>query len=98
MPATDRVSIDDDVAVLTEQVRALRELGQRAQVEDVQIYDLSIRWGTALAGRLRRLAYYHGRGALDDDAEHRLAQVCDELRSVADLVERFDLARPDLPT
>jgi hypothetical protein len=35
---------------------------------------------------------------LDDDAEHRLAQVCDELRSVADLVERFDLARPDLPT
>lgn len=98
MPATDRVSIDDDVAVLTEQVRALRELGQRAQVDDVAIYDLSIRWGTALAGRLRRLAYYHGRGVLDDDAEHRLARVCDELRSVADLVERFDLARPDLPT
>ncbi|WP_234787493.1 hypothetical protein [Mycolicibacter sinensis] len=98
MPATDRVSIDDDVAVLTEQVRALRELGQRAQVEDVQIYDLSIRWGTALAGRLRRLAYYYGRGVLDDDAEHRLAQVCDDLRSVAHLVERFDLARPDLPT
>jgi hypothetical protein len=37
VPATDRVSIDDDVAVLTEQVRALRELGQHAQVDDVQI-------------------------------------------------------------
>ncbi|AEF37091.1 MULTISPECIES: hypothetical protein [Mycobacteriaceae] len=97
MSSIERIRIDDDVAVLTEQVRALRELGQRAQVHDWHIYDLSIRWGTALAGRLRRLAYYHDRGLLDDDAERRVAAVCDELRSVADLVERFDLARPDLP-
>ncbi|OBG31521.1 hypothetical protein [Mycolicibacter heraklionensis] len=91
-----RISIDDDVAVLTEQLRALQDLGQRSTVNDEQIYDLSIRWGTAMAGRLRRLVYYHTRGLLDDDAERRFAVVCDELRDVADLVERFDLARPDL--
>jgi hypothetical protein len=97
LSSTQRISIDDDVAVLTEQVRALRELGQRPKVDDERIYDLSIRWGTALAGRLRRLAYYHGRGLLDDDAERRFEAVCEELSAVADLVERFGLARPELP-
>ncbi|OBK88628.1 hypothetical protein A5649_15445 [Mycolicibacter heraklionensis] len=92
-----RISIDDDVAVLTEQLRALQDLGRHSDVDDEQIYDLSIRWGTAMAGRLRRLVYYHNRGLLDDDAECRFAVLCDELRDVADLVERFDLARPDLP-
>lgn len=92
-----KISIDDDVAVLTEQVHALRELGRRGPVDDERVYDLSIRWGTALAGRLRRLSHYHGCGLLDADAERRFAMVCDELRDVTDLVERFDLARPDLP-
>ncbi len=98
MSTTQRISIDDDVAVLTEQLRALRELGRRAQVDDEDIYDLSIRWGTALAGRLRRLVYYHDRGLLGDDAERRFAAVCEELRGVTELVERFGLARPQLPT
>lgn len=97
MTPTQRISIDDDVAVLTEQLRALRELGRHPHVDDEQVYDQSIRWGTALAGRLRRLSYYHDRGLLDDDAECRFAAVCDELRGVTELVERFDLARPELP-
>lgn len=97
MVATERISIDDDIAVLTEQLDALRDLGRRPRVDDEQIYDLSIRWGTALAGRLRRMAYYHDRGLLDDDDERRFAAVCDELRGVTDLVERFDLTRPELP-
>ncbi|CAJ1507898.1 hypothetical protein [[Mycobacterium] holstebronense] len=92
-----RISIDDDIAVLTEQLRALRDLGRRSEVDEEQVYDLSIRWGTALAGRLRRLVYYHDRGLLDDDAERRFAAICDEMRDVADLVKRFDLAGPDLP-
>ncbi|MFL0277382.1 hypothetical protein [Mycobacterium sp. SMC-19] len=91
------ISIDDDVAVLTEQLRALRDLGRRSEIGEEQVYDLSIRWGTALAGRLRRLVYYHSRGLLDDDAKRRFVAICGELRDVADLVERFDLARPDLP-
>ncbi len=97
MTATRRISIDDDVAVLTEQLRALRELGQRSDVDDEQIYDLSIRWGTALAGRLPRLVYYHGRGMLDDDAERRFAALRQELRTVDELAQRFGLARPELP-
>ncbi|WP_024441533.1 hypothetical protein [Mycobacterium sp. UM_WGJ] len=91
------IDIDDDVAVLTEQLRALQDLGQHSEIDDEQVYDLSIRWGTAMAGRLRRLVYCHSRGLLDDDAERRFALVCEELRDVADLVKRFDLARPDLP-
>ncbi|WP_125077980.1 hypothetical protein [Mycobacterium sp. P7213] len=91
------IDIDDDVAVLTEQLRALQDLGQHSEIDDEQVYDLSIRWGTAMAGRLRRLVYYHSRGLLGDDAERRFAVVCEELREVADLVKRFDLARPDLP-
>ncbi|MGB3473853.1 MAG: hypothetical protein WBA69_03610 [Mycobacterium sp.] len=91
------ISVDDDVAVLTEQLRALRDLGRCSEIAEEHVYDLSIRWGTALAGRLRRLVYYHSRGLLDDDAERRFAAVCDELRAVTDLVERFDLAQPDLP-
>jgi len=97
MTVTRHINVGDDVAVLTEQLRALRELGQRSEVDDEQIYDLSIRWGTALAGRLPRLVYYHDRGMLDEDAERRFGAVCHELRTVADLVKRFGLARPELP-
>jgi hypothetical protein len=91
------VSIDDDVAFLTEQIEALQQLGQRDEVDDEEIYDLSIRWGTALAGRLPRVAYYDSLGRLDDDDQRRFHSLCDELRELSPLIERFDLARPQLP-
>ncbi|OBH70821.1 hypothetical protein [Mycobacterium mantenii] len=91
------VSIDDDVAVLTEQIEALRQLGQRDDVDDEEIYDLSIRWGTALAGRLPRVAHYSSLGRLGDDDQRRFQSLCDQLGELSPLIKRFDLAWPQLP-
>lgn len=91
------VSIDDDVAFLTEQIEALQRLGQRHDVDDEEIYDLSIRWGAALAGRLPRVSHYDSLGQLGDDDQRRFQSLCDQLRELSPLIERFDLARPQLP-
>jgi hypothetical protein len=86
--------IGDDVEFLTEQIEALRELGRLDDVNEGQLYDFSIRWGAALAGRLRRLVHYSRLGVLDEAGEGRFQSLCAELRSVSDLIERFDVARP----
>ena len=91
------VNIDDDVALLTEQIEALQRLGQRDDIDDEEIYDLSIRWGAALAGRLPRVAHYGSLGRLDDDDQRRFRSLCDQLRELSPLIERFDFARPQLP-
>jgi hypothetical protein len=88
------IDIDDDVELLAEQIAALKELARRDDVPEGQIYDFGIRWGAALAGRLRRLVHYSCLGVLDGDGERRFQSVCDDLRSVSDLIERFSLARP----
>ena len=86
-----RVSIDDDLEFLTEQLRRLRELGDQKLADDVfgdeDIYDLSVRWGTALAGRLPRMAHYMSSGLLDEADERRFQSLCDELRAVSPLIE-----------
>ena len=91
------VRIDDDVAFLNEQIEALQKLGQRDDVDDEEVYDLSIRWGAALAGRLPRVAYYDSLGQLGDDDRRRFRSVCDQLRELSPLIERFELVRPRLP-
>ena len=88
------VSIDDDVEVLTEQVNALKELGRKDEVDDDEIYDLSIRWGTALSGRLPRLVHYSSLGLLEEADQRRFESLCEELRAVSELIGRFALARP----
>lgn len=88
------VSIDDDMDLLTEQIQALTALGQRDEVSDGEIYDVSIRWGAALAGRLPRLVHYSRLGLLDQTAERRYAALCDELRGMSELIDRFGVARP----
>lgn len=90
------IAIDDDVEFLTEQIAALKSLGARDEVDDEDAYDLSIRWGAALAGRLPRMAHYSSRGQLDDADERRFQSLCDELRALSPLIERFKLARPEL--
>lgn len=88
------VGIDDDIELLTEQITALKELGHKDDVDDDEIYDLSIRWGTALAGRLPRLVHYSSLGSLDEADQRRFQLLCDELRAVSDLIDRFAFARP----
>ena len=90
------IGIDDDFELLTEQIAALIELGRRDGVDEGQVYDFSIRWGTALAGRLRRLVHYSCLGILAEADERRFQSMCDELRELSPLIEKFDLARPRL--
>lgn len=93
---TGPISIDDDLEFLNEQIEALKELGRLDEVSEGQLYDFSIRWGAALSGRLRRLVYFSSGGMLDEAGESRFQSLCAELRSVSDLIERFDVARPRL--
>ena len=88
------VTIDDDVEWLTEQIEALKQLGHQDEVSDGEKYDFSIRWGTALAGRLQRLVHYSSRGLLDEADERRVQALCDELRGLSDLIDRIGLAQP----
>ena len=88
------ITIDDDVEWLTEQIAALKQLGRQDEVTDGEKYDFSIRWGTALAGRLPRLVHYSSRGLLDEADERRFQALCDELRGLADLIDRIGLAQP----
>ncbi|MGB7871500.1 MAG: hypothetical protein WBM01_25090 [Mycobacterium sp.] len=88
------ITIDDDVEWLTEQIQALKQLGQQDEVDEGEKYDFSIRWGTALAGRLRRLVHYSSRGLLDEADERRFQALCDELRSLSELIDRIGLAQP----
>jgi hypothetical protein len=88
------ITIDDDVEWLTEQIAALRQLGQKDEVSEGEKYDFSIRWGTALAGRLPRLVHYSSRGLLDETDERRFQALCHELRELSEVIERIGLAQP----
>lgn len=92
--SAEPIGIDDDVELLTEQIAALKQLGAKDEVGEGEGYDLSIRWGTALAGRLRRLVHYSAQGRLDADDERRFQSLCDELRGLTGLIDRFGLAHP----
>lgn len=92
--AQQQVNIDDDVAVLTEVINELKQLAGKDEVQDDEIYDLSIRWGTALAGRLPRLVHYSSRGSLAAADQHRFESLCEQLRALSDLIDRFGLTRP----
>lgn len=88
------VGIDDDFEWINEQIRALKELGDKDEVEEGESYDFSIRWGTALAGRLRRLVLYSSEGILSEADEARFRSLCEELRGLSGLIDRFELAHP----
>jgi hypothetical protein len=95
--AVDAVDIDNGVELVTEQIKALKELAQEDDKEPItegQRYDFSIRWGTVFAGRLRRLAHYSSLGTLDDVDERRFRALRDERRRLSHLIDRFRLAYP----
>lgn len=91
------ISIDADMDLLHEQIHALRQLdtdSRAGPVSEARRYDLSIRWGAAMAGRLRRLGYYSALGRLADADEDRFQVLRRDLTAVSELIDRFGLARP----
>ena len=88
------LGVDDDLALLTEQIEALTALAGRDDVGENEIYDVSIRWGAALAGRLPRLVHYSVRGMLNEADEASFQAVCADLRGLAGVIDRYRLAQP----
>jgi hypothetical protein len=88
------IGVDDDFELINEQIQALRQLGEKEELDEGESYDFSIRWGTALAGRLRRLVHYSAQRVLSESDERRFQSVCDELRGLSELIDRFDLTHP----
>ncbi|BBY01861.1 hypothetical protein [Mycobacterium seoulense] len=91
------IAIDADVEFLTRQIEALEALGRKDSVDEGEVYDVSVRWGVALAGRLPRLVHYSSLGLLDDADRHRFESLCTGLRGVSGLAEKLGLPRPVLP-
>jgi hypothetical protein len=90
------IDIDNDVKLIAEQIKALKELAQEDDEEPIsegQRYDFSVRWGTVLAGRLRRLVHYGSLDRLSDADVRRFRALCDELRTLSHLIDRFRLAQ-----
>jgi hypothetical protein len=58
------------------------------------VYDFSVVWGTLLAGRLPRLAYYSGKGALCPSEQARFDTLRAQLRDAVPMIERLSLAKP----
>jgi hypothetical protein len=90
------VGVDDDVDLIQRQIAALRALGQRGSVSEDEIYDFSIRWGTVLAGRVRRLAHYSALGLLAEADAAKFDALRQELNELTGLIDRFRLTRPRL--
>lgn len=95
-PRNQPISVDDDIEWLQQQLNGLTRLGARAAASEAERYDFSIGWGTALAGRLRRLVHYSSLGQLGAADERRFRALCDELQSVSGLIDRLGLAQPVL--
>ncbi len=85
-----------DLDLLFVQLERLRELAQDPELspDSDQMYDFRIWWGLTLAGRLPRLAYYSGKGALSAAEQERLDQLRARLRDAAPMIERLSLAEP----
>lgn len=86
-------NVADEMEMLATQIAALRKLETLEGLSEDQIYDFSVRWGTALAARLRRLAQYSAMGLFDGADEVDFQTLRAELDELSSLIKRFQLAR-----
>lgn len=89
--------IDGDLHLLFTHVNELRDLAAETQLDDSRIYAFKIRWGTMLAGRLQRLAFYYQNGKLSADERTRYEDLRSQLRDVLPLIDRLDLGPVGVP-
>jgi hypothetical protein len=60
---------------------------------DEQQPDLTTRWSAALAERLQRVARHSSLGLLSQADERRFQALCEELHTLSDLIDRFELTQ-----
>ena len=71
---------------------ARQKPGKEANEEwDEQHHDLTMRWGAALVERLQRLARYSALGLLSQADARRFQALCEELHTLSDLIDQFEL-------
>ncbi len=72
--------------------RETRASKEEADAErEEQHHDLAMRWGSVLAERLQRVARRSALGVLSQADERRFQALCEELHTLSDLIDRFEL-------
>ena len=64
---------------------------EEAAESEEQHHDLTMRWGMALNERLQRVARYSSLGLLSQADERRFQVLCEELHTLSDLIDQFEL-------
>jgi hypothetical protein len=64
-----------------------------AEGREEQSSDLDSRWGVALAERLQRVARHSSLGLLSQADERRFQALCEELHTLSDLIDRFEVTQ-----
>jgi hypothetical protein len=96
---TGRPGIDRDLDMIFAETEALRELasGPEEAPDGARVYDFSIRWGTLMSGRLKRLEHYYQAGELTEDQERAYRELKRELQAATPLTEHLGIGRPTVP-
>lgn len=93
------VGIMADIDVVEARLREVRDLAadpDRA-ADEQRVYDVSIRWGAVLCGRLQRLDHYASRGKLAPAEATRYRELLAALAAALPLIDRLGLGRPPVP-
>jgi len=87
---------DADLDFLFGQLDQLLRLAKNpdAASDGDQRYDLSIRWGVLLSGRLQRVLHYARRGELTVNEQERFVELCSRLRDAAPVARALGVADP----
>lgn len=98
-PRNEPPGMDRDLDMLFAEVEALRELASDSEkAEDgARVYDFSIRWGTLMSGRLKRVEHYYRAGELTGDQTRRYRALRRELKSSTHLTDSLGISRPTVP-
>lgn len=98
-PRTGVAGIDADLSMIHTAVGKLRDLSHDPKKSDDhgRVYDFSIRWGTLMSGRLKRLEHYRRAGELTGAQEQSYRELRRELGDVVPLIERLGITRPTVP-
>ena len=98
-PETGIPGIDRDLDMLFVETAMLQDIAsnpEKAQ-DGSRVYDFSVRWGTLMSGRLKRLEHYYQAGELTEDQERRYRELKRELKGATHEIERLGVTRPTVP-
>jgi hypothetical protein len=98
-PGNRPSGIDRDLSMIFTETEALRSLTSdpNEAKDGSRVYDLSIRWGVLMSGRLKRLEHYYRAGEPMEYQKQRYRELRRELEASMLLVERLGISPPSVP-